>query len=83
MSGTVINVATGTRISLNDLFTTLKSITGANVDPVYSPARAGDVRDSLADITLARDLLGYAPLVGLEEGLRETVAWYAATRQPA
>ena len=61
MSGKVINVATGTRISLNDLFTTLKAITGATVEPVYGPTRAGDVRDSLADITLARDLLGYAP----------------------
>ncbi|AMY10208.1 UDP-glucose 4-epimerase [Luteitalea pratensis] len=83
VSGKVINVATGTRISLNDLFNTLKAITGAHVEPVYGPTRAGDVRDSLADITLARDLLGYRPLVGLEEGLRETVAWYASTQQPA
>ena len=83
VSGQVINVATGTRISLNDLFTTVKSITGAHVQPVYGPTRAGDVRDSLADITLARDLLGYSPIVGLEEGLRETIAWYAATQQPA
>ena len=82
-SGKVINVATGTRISLNDLFRAIKAITGANVEPVYGPPRAGDVRDSLADITLARDLLGYAPIVGLEEGLRETVAWYATTQQPA
>jgi len=83
VSGQVINVATGTRISLNDLFTTVKAITGAHVQPVYGPTRAGDVRDSLADITLARDLLGYSPIVGLEEGLRETIAWYAATQQPA
>jgi nucleoside-diphosphate-sugar epimerase len=79
----VINVATGSRISLNDLFTTVKSITGASVTPLYGPTRAGDVRDSLADITLARELLGYVPIVGLEEGLRETVAWYASTQQPA
>jgi nucleoside-diphosphate-sugar epimerase len=83
VSGQVINVATGTRISLNDLFNTVKSITGAEVEPVYGPTRAGDVRDSLADITRARDLLGYAPSVGLEEGLRETVAWYVSTQQPA
>ena len=76
-SGQVINVATGSRISLNDLFRTLKTITGANVEPVYGPSRAGDVRDSLADITRARHLLGYEPLVGLEEGLRHTVAWQA------
>jgi len=83
VSGQVINVATGTRISLNDLFTTVKAITGAQVEPVYGATRAGDVRDSLADITKARDLLGYAPTVGLEEGLRETVAWYVSTQQPA
>jgi nucleoside-diphosphate-sugar epimerase len=83
VSGQVINVATGTRISLNELFTTVRSLTGAQVEPVHGPTRAGDVRDSLADITRARELLGYQPLVGLEEGLRETVAWYASTQQPA
>jgi nucleoside-diphosphate-sugar epimerase len=83
VSGKVINVATNSRISLNDLFGTLKAITGATVDPVYGPTRAGDVRDSLADITRARDLLGYTPIVGLEEGLRQTVAWYMSTRPTA
>ena len=82
-SGQVVNVATATSISLNDLFRTLVAITGAKVEPRYGPSRAGDVHDSLADITRARDLLGYTPLVGLEEGLRSTVAWYAATQQPA
>jgi len=83
VSGKVINVATNSRISLNDLFETLKTITGARVTPVYGPPRAGDVRDSLADITRARELLGYTPIVGLEEGLRQTVAWFTATQQPA
>lgn len=83
VSGKVINVATNSRISLNDLFRTIKGITGATVDPVYGPPRAGDVRDSLADITRARDLLGYAPRVGLEEGLRQTVEWYVSTRPTA
>jgi nucleoside-diphosphate-sugar epimerase len=83
ISGQVINVATNSRISLNDLFQTIKTITGATVDPVYGPPRAGDVRDSLADITRARELLGYTPIVGLEEGLRQTVAWYMATRPTA
>lgn len=83
VSGQVINLATGTRISLNDLFRTLKSITGADVEPIYGPPRAGDVRDSLADITRAEQLLGYRAIVGLEEGLRQTVAWYASTQQPA
>jgi nucleoside-diphosphate-sugar epimerase len=82
-SGAVINVATGTRISLNDLFRTLQHITGSHVEPAYGSVRAGDVRDSLADISKARHLLGYTPLVNLEQGLRETVAWYASTQQPA
>jgi nucleoside-diphosphate-sugar epimerase len=82
-SGQVVNVATGTSISLNQLFRTLVSITGANVEPKYGPPRTGDVHDSLADITRARTLLGYTPLVGLEDGLRATVAWYASTQQPA
>jgi nucleoside-diphosphate-sugar epimerase len=83
VSGKVINVATNSRISLNDLFQTIKSITGATVEPIYGAPRAGDVRDSLADITRARNLLGYTPIVGLEEGLRETVAWYMSTRPAA
>jgi nucleoside-diphosphate-sugar epimerase len=75
-SGEVINVATGGRISLNALFQTLKRIVGADVEPTYQDARAGDVRDSQADISKAQALLGYAPSVDLEEGLRRTVAWY-------
>jgi nucleoside-diphosphate-sugar epimerase len=82
-SGQMVNVATGTSISLNELFRTLVSITGTKVEPKYGPSRAGDVHDSLADITRARHLLGYTPLVDLEDGLRATVAWYAATQQPA
>ena len=83
VSGKVINVATNSRISLNDLFRTIKGITGATVEPVYGPPRAGDVRDSLADITRARELLGYTPVVGLEEGLRQTVNWFMSTHPTA
>ncbi|BCS33305.1 epimerase [Luteitalea sp. TBR-22] len=79
-SGQVINVATGRRISLNDVYRTLKGITGATVDPVYGPPRVGDVRDSLADISKASRLLGYTPIVHLEEGLRRTYEWFASTR---
>ena len=75
-SGQVINVATGGRISLNELFTTLKRIIGVEVTPTYAEGRAGDVRDSQADIDKAKALLGYAPIVDLEEGLRRTVDWY-------
>jgi nucleoside-diphosphate-sugar epimerase len=79
-SGEVINVATGGRISLNRLFETLKTLTGADVSPIYSDPRAGDVRDSQADISKARRLLGYQPLVALDQGLEQTVAWFRTTQ---
>ena len=76
VAGEVFNVATSSRISLNQLLATLKRIFGSSVEPIYKDARPGDVRDSQADITKAQQKLGYEPAVGLEEGLRETVAWY-------
>jgi nucleoside-diphosphate-sugar epimerase len=82
-SGEVINVATNGRVSLNQLFTTLRSLIGANVEPLYDKPRAGDVRDSQADINKAARLLGYTPLVTFEQGLESTVAWYRTTVEPA
>jgi len=75
-SGQVINVATGGRISLNELFTTLRTIIGGTMEPEYLPERAGDVRDSQADIGKAQQILGYAPVITFQEGLRRTVDWY-------
>jgi nucleoside-diphosphate-sugar epimerase len=75
-SGEVINVATGGRISLNELFATLQKIIGGSQTPAYLPERAGDVRDSQADIGKAQRILGYSPVVTFEEGLRHTVDWY-------
>jgi nucleoside-diphosphate-sugar epimerase len=77
-TGEVINVATGTRISINQLADSLQRVLGVDIPPVHVPPRQGDVRDSLADITKARTLLGYQPLVSLDEGLRRTVDWYRA-----
>ncbi len=79
-SGEVINVATGGRVSLNQLFAALRGLTGASVEPAYADPRPGDVKDSQADITKARSLLGYAPSVSFEEGLRRTLEWYEAAR---
>jgi nucleoside-diphosphate-sugar epimerase len=76
VAGRVMNVATGERITLNQVAEALREITGYDGPVAYAPARAGDIRHSLADIGLARELLGYAPSVGLGEGLRRTVAWY-------
>jgi UDP-glucose 4-epimerase len=74
--GHVFNIATNSRISLNQLLAALNKIFGTNVQPIYKEARSGDVRDSQADISKAAKLLGYQPTVGLEEGLRETVKWF-------
>ncbi|HET7617891.1 MAG TPA: SDR family oxidoreductase [Vicinamibacterales bacterium] len=75
-SGEIVNVATAGRISLNELFETMRALVGASVEPVYGPPRAGDVRDSQADISKAKRLLGYEPTVSFEEGLRRTLEWY-------
>jgi nucleoside-diphosphate-sugar epimerase len=80
VSGEVINVATGGRISLNELFTTVRDLVGAKVEPIYAAPRAGDVRDSQADIGKATRLLGYAPTVSFEKGLANTVEWYRASQ---
>lgn len=79
VGGQVFNVATNGRISLNQLLATLNGIFGTSLEPIYKEPRRGDVRDSQADISKAEKLLGYRPIVGLEEGLRETVKWFKST----
>ena len=74
--GEVMNVATGGRISLNQLLNTLQTLTGNSSEAKYEQARAGDVRDSQADISKAERVLGYRPLVHLDEGLQRTLAWF-------
>jgi UDP-N-acetylglucosamine/UDP-N-acetyl-alpha-D-glucosaminouronate 4-epimerase len=77
-SGQVFNVATESRISLNELFRTMRRLMGSELNPNYGPTRSGDVSDSQADITRARTVLGYKPIVSFEEGLRQTLEWYRA-----
>jgi len=74
-AGEVINVATGGRISLNQLLRVMNQICGTSIEPTYQDPRRGDVRDSQADISKAKALLGYHPIVSFEEGLRQTIAW--------
>ena len=76
VSGRTMNTATGARITLNETFRLLRELTGYEGEPAYANPRAGDIRDSLADIGLAGELLGYQPVVDFREGLRRTVEWY-------
>ncbi len=81
VSGQMINTATGSRITLNETFRVLRELTGYEGEPAYATGRAGDIRDSLADIRLAGELLGYRPVVDFREGLGRTVAWYKQGEQ--
>jgi len=80
VAGAVFNVASGNRTSLNSLWEHIREIVGSKLEARHAPARAGDVRDSLADLTRARDLLGYRPAVPLREGLGRTVDSFRGTR---
>jgi nucleoside-diphosphate-sugar epimerase len=82
-AGEVINVATGGRISLNELLRVMNRILGTNQQAIFQEPRTGDVRDSQADITKAKKLLGYAPVVPLEEGLKKTLDWCRTAGAPA
>lgn len=82
-SGKVFNVGTGGRISLNEVLRVLAKITGKTPEAKYEPAREGDIRDSQADIKLAKEILGYEPIVGFEEGLSRTFEWYRSSQMKA
>jgi UDP-glucose 4-epimerase len=76
VSGAVLNVATGRPTTVNELAETIGSLLGRSVERDEQPERTGDVRDSWADITRARELLGWEPRTGLEEGLRLTAEYF-------
>jgi len=69
LHGEVVNIGCGKRVSINQLVSLVNKYLGTSIRPTYEPARAGDVRDSLADISLAEKVLGYRPQVYFEEGL--------------
>jgi len=83
VSGKVFNIGTGGRVTLNETIAHLAKITGAKLETKYEPAREGDIRDSQADITQARELLKYEPAVTFEEGLRRTLEWYREAQAKA
>ena len=76
----VFNVATGGRITLNETLRLLEKFSGRAANAKHVEPRQGDIRDSQADIALARSKLGFNPQVGFEEGLRRTWDWYSARR---
>jgi UDP-glucose 4-epimerase len=81
VAGRVFNAATGSRITLNDTFRVLCDLTGYKGVPIYAPVREGDIKDSLAEISRAREAFGYVPKIDFRDGLRRTVEWYRT--QPA
>jgi nucleoside-diphosphate-sugar epimerase len=73
-----MNIACHAAVSLNRILAKLKSLMKSNIDAVYGQIRAGDVRHSLADISLAKKMIGYEPLVYFDEGLERAIDWYTA-----
>lgn len=76
VAGRAFNAATGRRVTINQTFAVLQKLTGYNGQPHYAPARTGDIKHSLADISQIETAFGYKPTVAFEEGLRRTVDWY-------
>jgi UDP-glucose 4-epimerase len=81
VNGRVFNIARGQRTTLLELLTTLSELLQQPIDPIHDPPRPGDIKDSLADITHARDALGFEPDVDIHSGLRESIAYYRSLYQ--
>jgi nucleoside-diphosphate-sugar epimerase len=79
-AGHAINIGTGNRYTLNQTLALLEKITGRPSKAKYGPPRDGDIRDSQADISAARDLLGFDPRFGFEEGLKHTWDWFCSSQ---
>ncbi len=77
-SGEVVNIACGRAVTVNAIIKTINSLLGKSIEPVYTDPRPGDVRHSLADIRLAKKLIGYEPHVSFAEGLARAIDWYRA-----
>lgn len=80
-SGHVFNIACGQATSVNRLFTILQKMSGANLKPIYKDPRPGEIRNSLADISKAKKILGYEPQINTEMGLQTSFAWYSKKAQ--
>jgi len=76
VAGKIINIACGTSYSVLDLLKVINEALGKNIEPILVPERKGDIKHSLADISLARELLNYKVKVDFTEGIKWTVKWY-------
>jgi UDP-glucose 4-epimerase len=76
-AGNIMNIAVGSRISLNQLLDRLRVIMGTDIEAVYDAPRPGDIRHSFADISRAKRFLGYSPAIEIEEGLKKTIDWFS------
>ncbi|MCK4291827.1 MAG: SDR family oxidoreductase [Planctomycetes bacterium] len=75
-AGEVVNIACGQAVTVNEIIDMINASVGKNVGPVYTDPRLGDVKHSLADITLAQELVGFQPVASFEEGLHKAIGWY-------
>ena len=74
--GQTVNIACGQAVTVNQIIEMINNITGRNVKPIYVDRRPGDVKHSLADITAAKELIGYTPVVPFKQGLKDAIDWY-------
>jgi nucleoside-diphosphate-sugar epimerase len=74
--GQIINIACGRAITVNEIIDMINHSLGKDVRPIYTDPRPGDVKHSLADITMAQKILGYKPTVSFEQGLQRAINWY-------
>ena len=75
-AGQTVNVACGEKATLNELYAKLEELIDSGIQPIHDDPRPGDVKHSLADISMARELLGYETIVSFDEGIERTVDWY-------
>ncbi len=79
--GEVVNIACGLSITINAIIKQVNELLGKNITPIYTDPRPGDVRDSLADVSLAEEIIGYKPVVYFDEGLKRAIDWYVENKE--
>ena len=75
-AGQAVNIACGQAVTVNQVIEMINNAVGKNVEPIYDAPRPGDVKHSLADISLAEEVIGYKPVVQFEQGLKLAIEWY-------